>query len=80
MDFDVFVEEFISNLRVPMSYIEKHPNVENTLQYAAKFSICLQPPNENEEEYEEMCPFLTKIFDFLLAHHGAKEVGVRISS
>ena len=76
MEFEEFVEEFISNLRVPMTYIERHPHVENTLQFAAKFSISLQPQSENEEEYEEMCPFLEKLFEFLLVHHGAKEVAV----
>ncbi|OXU30311.1 hypothetical protein TSAR_015427 [Trichomalopsis sarcophagae] len=78
MDFDQFLEEFISNLRIPMCYMEKHPNVENTLQFAAKFAISLQPPqSENEEEYEEMCLLLERLFEFLLAHHEVKEVAVR---
>lgn len=60
-----------------MCYMEKHPNVENTLQFAAKFAISLQPPpSENEEEYEEMCPFLEQLFEFLLSHHEVKEVAV----
>jgi condensin complex subunit 3 len=76
MDFKCFVHEFISNLTIPLTYIEKHPNVENTLQFAAKFAISLQPQSENEEEYEEMCAFLEQIFDFLLTHHDAKDMAV----
>lgn len=76
MDFEEFVKEFIANLRVPMCHIEKHPNVENTLQFAAKFAITLRPQCENEDEYEEMCPFLEKLFEFLLTHHEVKEVPV----
>ncbi|KAL7297267.1 hypothetical protein TKK_0009667 [Trichogramma kaykai] len=79
MDLDDFVSEFISNLQIPLTYIEKHAHVENTLQFAAKFIIGLQPPinDENEDEYEEMCPFLQSIFEFLLSHHGSKEVAIR---
>lgn len=76
MEFQNFVEEFISNLRIPMTYMEKHPHVENTLQFAAKFAISLQPQSENEEEYEEMHKFLERLFEFLLNSHGAKEVAV----
>lgn len=72
-----FTEEFISNLRVPLTYLEKHPHVENTLQFAAKFAISLQPQTENEEmEYEEMCPLLENVFEFLLSSHDARDVAV----
>ena len=79
MEFQDFVEEFISNLRIPMTYIEKHPHVENCLKFAASFCISLQPqpePEKEDEDLDEMCPFLEQIFEFLLQHHGAKEVAV----
>lgn len=78
MNLERFVEEFVSNLRIPLTYIEKHPHVENTLQFAAKFAISLQPQpqSENEEEDEEMCEFLEKIFEFILDNHGCKDVAV----
>lgn len=79
MNQEKFTEEFISNLRVPLTYLEKHPHVENTLQFAAKFAISLQPQSENnEEEYEEMCPLLEDVFQFLLTSHDAKDVAVKI--
>lgn len=75
--FEQFSSEFISNLRVSMCYLEKHPSVENTLLFATRFSISLQPPSENKEDmYEEMCPFLEQIFQFLIDSHNAVDVAV----
>lgn len=57
--------------------MEKQPSVENTLLFATRFSISLQPQSESEEEmYEEMCPFLEKIFQFLVDSHNARDVAV----
>lgn len=68
MQLEDFQEKFISNLKQSLTHIERHPHVENTLQFAAEFAIsCLQQQSDNEEESEEMHPFLQHIFDFLLA-------------
>lgn len=57
--------------------MEKAPAIEFVLQFCAKFANGLQPPSE-DEEFDEMCPFLASIFNFLLAHHNAKDKAVNI--
>ncbi|KAJ8674292.1 hypothetical protein QAD02_005554 [Eretmocerus hayati] len=79
MELDTFFKEFVSNLRVPMTYIEKHPHVENALRFAAEFIISIQPKSETEDadECDEMCAFLAQTFEFLLKSHNAKDKAIR---
>ena len=81
MEDQAFVEEFISNLRVPMTYIENQPSIVNTLKFAASFCMYRQVQIEadqkgTEANEMEMCPFLQQIFNFLLAHHEVDYVAV----
>ncbi|XP_043273023.1 condensin complex subunit 3 [Venturia canescens] len=75
VDHDVFAEEYIKCLRVPLTVGKKHPHVENTLSFAVQFATSLYTPIENMSEH--MCPFLMHIFDFILSHHTAKDLAVR---
>lgn len=59
-----------------MTYMEKVHSVEYSLQFASKFTISLQQHSDNEDEDEEMAPFIVKIFEFLLNHHNATNVAV----
>lgn len=49
---------------------EKHTTVERTLEFAAKFCVSLYDGQVNNEdtlsENDEMPPFLTLLFDYLL--------------
>ncbi|XP_015584822.1 condensin complex subunit 3 [Cephus cinctus] len=76
VDPDVFIEYFILCLMVPLTRSEIHPHVENTLGFAAKFAVNLQS-SKGDESDEDMCPFLLKLFDFLLDHHNSKDTAVR---
>ncbi|XP_078038064.1 chromosome associated protein G [Augochlora pura] len=77
-EFHVFWNSFVQNFRVPLSIAEKHPRVRNTLEFVAKFAVGLYTvSNEDEEEVEPLCPFLVKMFDFLLTSHNAVDSAVR---
>ncbi|XP_023289112.1 condensin complex subunit 3 [Orussus abietinus] len=75
-DIDVFGDCFIACLRVPLTYAEKHPHIENTLDFAAKFT-CSLDSFDNDDSNQIMCPFLSKLLDFLLISHDAKSAAVR---
>lgn len=55
---------------------QQHPRVINTLEFCAKFSISFYSFTENEAG-EPMSPFISKLFDFLLTYHSAKDKVVR---
>ncbi|XP_033333688.2 chromosome associated protein G isoform X2 [Megalopta genalis] len=77
-EFQAFWNSFVQNFRVPLSIAEKHPRVQNTLEFVAKFAVCLYTvSNEDGEEEEPLCPFLVKMFDFLLTSHNATDPAVR---
>ncbi|KAK2582335.1 hypothetical protein KPH14_004672 [Odynerus spinipes] len=68
---------------VPLSFGQRDSTIENTLQFAANFSINFNSSsnsnssNSSSNSSELMCPFLEKLFNFLLNHHNAKEPAVR---
>jgi len=55
---------------------QQHPYVINTLEFCAKFSVSFYSSSENEN-VESMSPFLSRLFEFLLSHHNAKDKIVR---
>lgn len=50
-------------------------DVQNALEFAAKFAATLSPPVALNEE--KMCPLLEKIFNFIFDNHGAVDTIVR---
>ncbi|KOC59737.1 Condensin complex subunit 3 [Habropoda laboriosa] len=78
INLSYFWKYFESCFRVPLSIPRRHPRVENTLEFVAKFAASLYSITDNDVETEEpLCPFLNKLFDFILTNHGAKNPGVR---
>ncbi|CAD1469487.1 unnamed protein product [Heterotrigona itama] len=72
-----FWNSFISCFKVPLIFAQRHPRVENTLEFVAKFAASLYSSLNNDDSEEPMCPFLTKLFDFLLTNHCARDIAVR---
>ncbi|KAL2719211.1 Condensin complex subunit 3 [Vespula squamosa] len=75
-DLELFLEEFISCLKVPLSMSQNHISIDNTLQFAAKYAVSSYA-SSNSEACEPMAPFLEKLFEFVLKHHDAKDSSVR---
>ncbi|KAM4595103.1 condensin complex subunit 3 [Fundulus diaphanus] len=90
-DKTLFHEEFVHYLKYAMIVYKREPAVENVIEFVAKFATSFQPlpntedeqqQNEEEEEDEEEDddddhPFLSFIFNFLLASHKASSHAVR---
>ena len=77
-ELSVFLDCFMSCLKVPLSITQHHSRVNNTLEFAAKFAVGLYSVTDNDEESEEsLCPFLSNLLNFILIHHCAKNPGVR---
>ncbi|CAL7949788.1 unnamed protein product [Xylocopa violacea] len=78
-DLTTFWNQFISCFKIPLSISQRHLRIENTLLFVAKFAASLYSvANDAEESSEEpLCPFLAKLFDFLLTNHSVKDSGVR---
>ncbi|XP_076300337.1 chromosome associated protein G [Lasioglossum baleicum] len=79
-DLEVFWDVFKSHFIVPLTFAQKHPRVQNTLQFVADFALRLNArscANEETQEEEPLCPFLVQIFDFLLTIHCARDSAVR---
>ncbi|XP_076650122.1 chromosome associated protein G [Halictus rubicundus] len=78
-DLQVFWDVFVGNFRIPLSNDQKHPRIQNTLEFIAEFAVgFLTASDDNESAQEEpLCPFLVKMFDFLLTSHCAKDKAVR---
>lgn len=55
---------------------QQHLYIINTLEFCAKFVISFYSSSENES-MEPMSPFVSKLFEFLLSHHSAKDKAVR---
>lgn len=55
---------------------QQHPHIINTLEFCAKFVVSFYSTSENES-MEPMSPFVSKLFNFLLSHHSAKDKAVR---
>ncbi|XP_067204623.1 condensin complex subunit 3 isoform X2 [Linepithema humile] len=55
---------------------QQNLHVINTLEFCAKFCISFYSSADNETT-EPMSPFLSKLFNFLLSHHNAKDKAVR---
>ncbi|XP_017891322.1 condensin complex subunit 3 [Ceratina calcarata] len=76
-DLTEFWSIFELCFKVPLSIPQQHPRVQNVLMFIAKFAASLYIVAENDESEESMCPFLAKLFDFILTNHHARETGVR---
>ncbi|XP_033356774.1 condensin complex subunit 3 [Bombus vosnesenskii] len=72
-----FWNYFISCFKVPLTFAQRYPRVENTLEFVAKFAASLYSAINDNESEEPMCPFLSNLFEFLLTNHSAKDIGVR---
>ena len=76
MTYPVFWEQFCYCLKFPMIVYERHPTVENTINFVVSFATAFVLKSEDQEEEEEedsilndqegMHPFLFKLFQFLL--------------
>ncbi|XP_011876337.1 PREDICTED: condensin complex subunit 3 [Vollenhovia emeryi] len=75
-DLDTFWEHFVWCLKAPLSTPQQHPYVVNTLEFCAKFCMSFYPSLDSEAT-EPISPFLSKLFNFLLLSHNAKDKGVR---
>lgn len=56
---------------------QQHPHVINTLEFCANFCISFYSFSSDSDTTESMSPFLSKLFDFLLSSHNAKDKTVR---
>ncbi|XP_046383264.1 condensin complex subunit 3 [Ischnura elegans] len=74
-----FMIEFISCLKIPLSYAKKLVSVERTLDFAAKFCVSFVPENEEEEDEDNATvdPLLNGIFEFIFKNHGVSSEAVR---
>lgn len=61
---------------IPLSIGERNPYIENALSFAAKFSVSVYSFS-NETNDEELCPFLSDLFDFLLTNHDTEDAALR---
>ncbi|XP_043504256.1 condensin complex subunit 3 [Polistes fuscatus] len=75
-DVEIFLNEFINCLKIPLSTNKNHPSIENTLQFAAKFAVSSYPFSD-KDSCEAMPLFLENLFNFVLKHHNAKNSSVR---
>ncbi|KYM96379.1 PREDICTED: condensin complex subunit 3-like [Cyphomyrmex costatus] len=75
-DLDIFWEHFVWCLKVPLSNSQQQPNIVNTLEFCVEFCMSFFPSLDNEST-ESVSPFLSKLFQFLLSSHNAKDKGVR---
>ncbi|XP_035740285.1 condensin complex subunit 3-like [Vespa mandarinia] len=75
-ELELFLEEFISCLKIPLSMSQNHISIDNTLQFAAKYAVSSYASSDGEA-CEPMSPFLEKLFEFVLTHHNAKDSSVR---
>ncbi|XP_053986177.1 condensin complex subunit 3-like [Hylaeus volcanicus] len=75
-DLSDFWESFESCFKVLLAVVLNHPQTKHSLEFVAKFATSLHIFT-NEESEEPLCPFLIKLYDFLLNNHGAKDPGVR---
>lgn len=55
---------------------QQHLHIINTLEFFAKFAVSFYSSSESES-VEPMSLFLSKLFNFLLTHHSAKDKAVR---
>lgn len=55
---------------------QQHLHIINTLEFFAKFAVSFYSSSESES-VEPMSPLLSKLFNFLLTHHSAKDKAVR---
>ncbi|OAD60372.1 Condensin complex subunit 3 [Eufriesea mexicana] len=76
-DLSTFWDCFVSCFKVPLTIPQRHSRVENTLDFVAKFAVSFYSTTDVDESEEPLCPFLTKLFDFILTNHCAKDQGVR---
>ncbi|XP_076748823.1 chromosome associated protein G [Xylocopa sonorina] len=79
-DLTTFWNHFVSCFMIPLSFPQWHLRVENTLLFVAKFAASLYSTTMDDEEEnneEPLCPFLAKLFDFLLTNHSVKDTEVR---
>lgn len=73
----IFWDCFVSCFKVPLTIAQRHSQVENTLDFVAKFAVSFYKITDDTECEEPLCPFLTKLFDFILTNHCARDQGVR---
>ncbi|XP_075234896.1 chromosome associated protein G [Lycorma delicatula] len=73
--FKIFVDDFTKCLAKTCINSDKilEKNVELILQFAAKFTVSICDPDN-----DETCPFLTKIFDFFFENHDCYDTAVRL--
>ncbi|XP_054016614.1 condensin complex subunit 3-like [Hylaeus anthracinus] len=71
-----FWEIFVSCFKLPLTNGQHHRHIEYTLEFVAKFAASLYTITDDESQ-ESVCPFLVKLFDFLLNNHSVKEMAVR---
>ncbi|XP_015175226.1 PREDICTED: condensin complex subunit 3-like [Polistes dominula] len=72
---ELFLNEFISCLKVPLATDKTHPSIDNTLEFAAKFAVSSYP--FDKDSCESMPPFLENLFTFILEHLNAKHSYIR---
>lgn len=71
-DLDTFWKCFISCLKIPLTMSQQHQRIISSLEFCAKFSMSFYSASESETA-ESMSPFLSKLFEFLLSRHNAKD-------
>ncbi|XP_076234312.1 chromosome associated protein G [Calliopsis andreniformis] len=76
-DSQTFWDHFVKCFRVPLTIVQHHPRVQNTLEFVAKFAASLYSTTDEGNEEEPLCLFLNKLFDFLLTSHCARDTTVR---
>ncbi|XP_076666914.1 chromosome associated protein G [Andrena cerasifolii] len=76
-DFSYFWDSFVACFKLPLTYSQSHPRIQNTLEFVARFAASLYSVTDDIESEEPLCPFLNKLFDFLLLSHCAKDQTVR---
>ena len=75
-DLNIFSTSFISCLKIFFTKAENNPNVDNVINFAAKFAISFINDQAPQEEVQTN-PFLFQIFDFLLLHHNSRKTAIR---
>lgn len=63
-------------MKVVFTKGQKHPHIDNTLEFAASFVSSFQS-SSNEKSDNSMHPLFLKVLDFLLEHHDARDAAVR---
>ncbi|KAK2143344.1 hypothetical protein LSH36_852g00004, partial [Paralvinella palmiformis] len=82
-----FWDTFLRHMQYCLIVFKREPAVDRTVNFIVQFATSLslesrakkKIENEanDEKEEEEMDPFLLKLFNFLLKHHGANDQAVR---